>query len=374
MSPRERLRAAFYRQPCDFVPYAPHMDGYFFTSLDQEMQSKSGWDVQYELSGHILARIPIVRSTCAILLVGDALAPTDAPANVKHDTTIDGVKIVHTIETPVGSLRAEGHFAPESPTMPWIDRFRIQTVEDVKTFQYILERTEYKPVYKLFGLSENFVGDRGLTVVAGPPSPLAHMICQDMGMEAIAYMLADYPREMNEMLEVFHEKQKEMWRLMAESPADVFILTDNLSTTTTSRAQYREYYRRHVDDYADIVHAAGKKLLNHWCGRLTGFAPDIASARHDGITDITPLPTGDVDIVEARKTWAKNFVIVGGIDCTLYANGTAAEVEAYVEDLLGRMEPDRRGFILGSGDAVPYGTPPENLRIAGQVAARFPVD
>ncbi|GAG44558.1 unnamed protein product, partial [marine sediment metagenome] len=29
---------------------------------------------------------------------------------------------------------------------------------------------------------------------------------------------------------------------------------------------------------------------------------------------------------------------------------------------------------LGSGDAVPYGTPPENVRAAADAAARFPVD
>jgi len=50
------------------------------------------------------------------------------------------------------------------------------------------------------------------------------------------------------------------------------------------------------------------------------------------------------------------------------------EMEGYVEDLLTRMGPDRRGFILGSGDAVPFGTPPENVRAAAAVAARFPVD
>jgi uroporphyrinogen-III decarboxylase len=65
---------------------------------------------------------------------------------------------------------------------------------------------------------------------------------------------------------------------------------------------------------------------------------------------------------------------MGGIDPTLFARGTAAEVDAYVDDLLTRMAPDRRGFILGSGDAVPFGTPPENVRAATAAAARFSVD
>jgi len=41
MSPRERLRAAFYPEPCDHVPYAPHVDGYFFSSLDHHLRNGS---------------------------------------------------------------------------------------------------------------------------------------------------------------------------------------------------------------------------------------------------------------------------------------------------------------------------------------------
>jgi uroporphyrinogen-III decarboxylase len=65
---------------------------------------------------------------------------------------------------------------------------------------------------------------------------------------------------------------------------------------------------------------------------------------------------------------------MGGIDPTLFAQGAPQEMEAYVTDLLERMGPDRRGFILGSGDAVPYGTPPANLHAAADAASRFPVD
>ena len=156
--------------------------------------------------------------------------------------------------------------------------------------------------------------------------------------------------------------------MLAQAPADIYFIHDNLSTTTTSRAMYRRYDRAYVNDYADILHAGGKKLFTHWCGKLTGFAEDMAEARHDGISDITPPPTGDVDIAKARQ-----FVLMGGIDPTLFARGTSEDVGGYVADLLTSIGGDRRGFILGSGDAVPYGTPLENVRAAAAAAARFAV-
>jgi uroporphyrinogen-III decarboxylase len=136
---------------------------------------------------------------------------------------------------------------------------------------------------------------------------------------------------------------------------------------------YRQYDRRYVNEYADILHASGKLLITHWCGMLSGFAEDFAEARQDGISDVTPPPTGDLDVIEARRTWGRRFVMMGGIDPTLFAQGTPRQMEVYVTDLLEGMAPDRRGFILGSGDAVPYGTPPDNLRAAAEAAARFPV-
>jgi uroporphyrinogen-III decarboxylase len=81
-----------------------------------------------------------------------------------------------------------------------------------------------------------------------------------------------------------------------------------------------------------------------------------------------------LDIIGARRTWCSRFVLVGGIDPTLFTQGTAEEMDAYVDDLLERMGPDRRGFILGSGDTVPYGTSPAVLHTAADAAARFPVD
>lgn len=370
MTPRERLLAAFRRQPCDAVPFAPLLEGYFQASLPDGHERRVD-DIQFELAGHVLVRAHVLRLNTPLWLGAYA---ADLPSGIEQRVTTDRGDIILSVETPVGALTWRLRFAPESPYIPWIIENRIRTVEDVKTFQYLVERTTFEIWPEYFDRVRERVGDRGLVAILGPCSPLQQMINFDMGLERVVYMLADHPREMNEMLDTFHAKQVEMWKAMAEVPAEICFIHDNLSSTTTSRSMYRRYDRRYVNEYADILHAAGKMLITHWCGRLTGFAEDLAEARHDGISDVTPPPTGDMDIVAARKSWASPFVVIGGIDPTLFARGTPAQVEAYVEDLLTRMEPDRRGFILGSGDAVPFGAPPENVRAAARAAARVPVE
>jgi len=369
MTPQERLLAAFRRQPCDRVPFAPLVEGYFQASLPDGRERHIA-DLQYEMSGHVLIRAGTLRLNTPLWL---GAAATDLPPGIEQRLSTVNGDIVHTVETPVGSLTWRLRFAPESPYIPWVIENRIRTVEDVKVFQYLIERTAFWLDTDYFEGQRSYVGERGVVAIIGPTSPLQQMINFEMGLERVVYMLADHRDEVEEMLDTYHAKQLEMWRLMAEAPAEVAFIHDNLSSTTTSRAMYRRFDRPYVNEYADILHASGMMLITHWCGKLTGFAEDVAEARQDGISDVTPPPTGDLDIVEARRTWAKRFVLLGGIDPTLFALGTPWQMDAYVTDLLERMAPDRRGFILGSGDAVPFGTPPENLHAAAEAAARFPV-
>jgi hypothetical protein len=337
MSPRERLLAAFRRQPCDHVPFAPLIDPYLQASLP-DGQGRPLADIQYEMAGHVLIRAQPLCLNTPLWLGATAADLPDGIEQRAHN--VDG-DIVHTVETPVGSLS-------------WRLRFSLNA-ED-------------------FERQQSYIGERGLVAILGPTTPLQMMINWEMGVERVVYMLADHPDEMHEMLETYHAKQLEMWRLMAELPADIAFVHDNLSSTTTSRDMYRRYDRRYVNEYADILHNAGKLLITHWCGKLSGFSEDVPEGRQDGISDVTPSPTGDLDIIGARRTWCKRFVMVGGIDPTLFVQGSSQGMDAYVTDLLERLEPDRRGFILGSGDTVPFGTPPAILHAAADAAARFPVD
>ncbi len=370
MTPRERLLAAFRRQPCDRVPFMPLVEGYFQASLPDGAHRHIA-DIQYEMSGHVLMRLGTFGINTPLWLGAVA---RDLPTGIEQRAFKADGDIVHIVETPVGSLTWRLRFASESPYIPWVIENRIHTVEDLKVFQYLIERTAFWLDTDYFERQRSYVGERGVVAIIGPTSPLQQMINFEMGVERTAYMLADHPDEMREMLDTYHAKQLEAWRLMAEVPAEIAFIHDNLSSTTTSRAMYRGFDRPYVNDYADAFHAGGKLLISHWCGKLTGFAEDFAEARQDGISDVTPSPTGDMDIVEARRTWARQFILMGGIDPTLFALGTPQQMKAYVADLLERMGPDRRGFILGSGDAVPFGTPPENIHAAAEVAARFPVD
>jgi len=110
----------------------------------------------------------------------------------------------------VGSLTWRLRFTPESPFMPWVTQNPIRTAEDVQTFQYLVEHTDFRLSLRGFQEEKAYVGDRGIVAVLGPVSPLQQMVNFDAGLEQVAYLLADSPAEMNEMLDTYNAKQIDM--------------------------------------------------------------------------------------------------------------------------------------------------------------------
>jgi hypothetical protein len=110
------------------------------------------------------------------------------------------------------------------------------------------------------------------------------------------------------------------------------------------------------------------------CGRLTGFAGQLCQADQDGFIDVAPAPTGDVAFGEAKAGWAKDKVLVGGIDATAFTGLSPEEMRVYVRNRLVEIEEAAGGFhkfILGSGDALPSGAPVPVVRAVGEVVRDY---
>ena len=115
-------------------------------------------------------------------------------------------------------------------------------------------------------------------------------------------------------------------------------------------------------EYTEILHAAGKIHLVHMCGKVGGVLELIAEGPFDGIIDVAPPPTGDCDFRVAReKLCGAGKSLGGGIDCTAFVELAPEEMENHVFSRLCETAPGT-GYLLGSGDAVPFGVSIETLR------------
>jgi uroporphyrinogen-III decarboxylase len=161
-----------------------------------------------------------------------------------------------------------------------------------------------------------------------------------------------------------HESNLRGDEVIAASPAEVVIGYENTSTSFISPAIHRKYASPCINDYADLLHEHGKIYLTHRCGTLQALVDEIREERDDGVVDISPEPTGNLPLWEAKEAWPDK-VVLGGFDATFLTNWTTQQIRNYAREILERSNGLDR-LILGSADAVPKTARTENLRAVGE--------
>jgi len=137
-------------------------------------------------------------------------------------------------------------------------------------------------------------------------------------------MLTDVPGLFSKALAGIHENNKELLRRQVKSPGMAFISYENTGSTTMSPSVYTEFCEPYLNDYSDIIHREGKLHLIHACGKFKLFSNLIKRGSFDGVVDIAPSPTGDIELWEAKEGFG-NKVVTRGIDCTTFAMATPQE-------------------------------------------------
>ncbi len=377
MTSRERLLAVLRHQEPDRIPWAPLIDGYFTNSLLEKNMKMNVVEALRYIGADIMERhVPTFTS----LIHGIARFTSGPVSQGNIKITIERGKktgeVVRTFEMPTGSLRERFIFTKDSPFIPFPTEYKIKKREDLKVYKYLVENLEYEPYFNEFQKEADCIGEDGLATTSSPCTPLLHLLQIDMGLEKFYYYLSDYPKEMEELMSIMHERGKEVYRIIAESPAEVVIDHENTSTTLHSPKMYERYCLRQLNEYADILHKKNKIFLIHRCGKLQNLMNLIDRGKDDGTIDVTPFPTGDLNIGEAVKVWGKNKVVMGGIDPIAFTGLSPEEIKEYVKKLLKEVSPGDN-FILGSADATPYGTPIENLKAITEVieeCGTYPLD
>lgn len=369
MTSRERLLATLRGDPVDRIAWSPCVDGYFLSSLpenqkldEQELHKEVGSDA-------ILRHVPLYAST--------APATGGRAGNPRVESSVkslgDGT-LRFSYETKVGSLVEELRWDAMSPFTPWFVTRKLKTLEDIKIYMYALETMSVAPTSERFRSAVERLGEDGLVSADGPASPMEHLINSEMGLENFTYALADDPDTVEQCLALMHERNLEAYDILADSEAEVVVSYENLSTTLTSPTHYERYDQKHSNEYAAICRAGGKTYLTHMCGRLSGFAGPLSQADQDGFIDIAPAPTGDVVFGQAKASWARDKLLVGGIDATAFTSLSPEQMRVYALGRLIEIE-EKAGsfhkFILGSGDALPSGTPVPVIRAVGEAVREY---
>lgn len=306
MTGKQRLTNILNKQPIDRPAWTTTIDPSTRSLMSQEIREMEYLDF-YRLIG------------CDLLFLNELgglpeLQPLTPPCKqvtpqlqVEQTTLPDGTSR-HKIISPWGELVSESR---DHPT-----KYPVQSIEDVRIFTKIWESLRYEEqagAAESYARVEQALGDTGICADRPQPSPVQELLENDMGMLAFYYLLDDYPREMEKLLEVMHTRRLEEYEITARvSRNQVIIPMENTSSRLTSPAVYAKYSFPQIRDYVDIIHKHGKKAVIHMCGHLKALLGVIGKTGLDGINGLTPPPFGDTPFEDALDRLGEDIIILGG--------------------------------------------------------------
>lgn len=275
----------------------------------------------------------------------------DATVRVREETS--GHSSVRVWETPVGTLREESCYLPES-ACHGVTRHPVQTAADLDILIYLLEHRRLEPdnLADYRQRRELWAAYDGLPCLGLPRSPLSALAYEWAGIEALTFLLLDEPERVGRILALLEEQEAPVLEAVCEAAPPLVHFPDNLSSDNLT-GFYDEYlaptHRRRLAK----LHAAGVKAAVHLDGTVAGLLPKLVASGFDAIEALTPQPAGDLDVTDMRALAGSDRTILwGGVPGVMFAppykvDDMCRHVERVLE--LWKGEP----FVLGVADQVP---------------------
>jgi uroporphyrinogen-III decarboxylase len=265
----------------------------------------------------------------------------------------EGHKRYKEIKTPLGSIRECWEYIPSSYTEGPIEHF-LKTEADIPVLKYIYSNTRFEPDYDFAAKRKQQVGDQGVVLCYLPKSPFMHLLALEAGIMAVTTIALTLPEEFLELLEVMKKAFDQAAQIAVESPAEVLMIPENLSSEMVGPDFFELYMRAYQEEWTAKIRKAGKYSFIHIDGSLAGLLKQEASVGFSVLEALTPHPVGDLRWEElADFAGDSQSILWGGIPGAYFTpNVSEEEFERHVKHMLDIMVKEPR-YVLGVADQVP---------------------
>jgi hypothetical protein len=353
MNSKERIIAALNNEPIDRVPWSPFL-AYIWEHFPIEIRD-AGEAKFYQSVGSD----PLWR--------GAACPVKMHTPGIETISVQEGDVIINTSITPVGQLQTKAHYSPDGNTTFLVEH-PIKTPQDMKVQIWIEQNAEVwfddTDAKKHFNYTDNNGLSVGMLIPRGKTA-YQQMIEHHIGTEEMAYAHADYPELIDELWHAMVENDLKAARLAADSDYEYFLTWEDSSTQNYSPNGYRKYIASEITAWNEILAAKNKKYIQHACGHIRDLLPIMVEQGNFGVESISPQPTGNVSIAEARQLIGNDLAIIGGIEPVNFLNLNIDDLKIYVQDLLNSERG--RPFLLANSDSCPPGVAVEKFEMIGDL-------
>ena len=358
MTPRERWLAAIRMQPVDRLPFWPKLDGAYPMAQNAPFRDM-GLDDIHDWIG----------SDKHTWIAG---CTREARKRTNVETSQDSATRRTVYRSPHGDLQLVCRF--DGPSNSWHPvEFPVKTHEDIRLmtafFEDITVELDPDGLQKAKNRAAD-IGQEALTTNGIGESPLMNWVEWLAGVENAHLLLMDHQEDVEALFDAMHRVLVERTGLMCEhSPAAVFYLIENTSTTLISPDQYHRYCSRHVGEIASLTKAADRNLILHMCGHLKALLPELAKIPAQAFEAFTSPTLGNTTLLDGRRA-CPDKCLVGGTNAMLWTK-PADEIIATVEHDLDEL-PHHRGIVVTSAGVMPPLCKPETIRSVCEWVKAYP--
>jgi hypothetical protein len=345
MTPRERVLSVLRHEAADRVPWFGDLD-YWATALIhrglrpvgfKESADYLAWHRDLGVGFYLQGWFPMRLS-----VVGGSVEDRE-----------DDVVREKIIRTPRGTLRERWEWSAQTFSWAPVERL-VKTIEDLRVYRWVAEHADWEADYAHAARRGPQIGGQGVLLGYLHHSPLMQMVAIDAGIEFVAVADADEPDLLGATLAAWADSLEPAQRIAIASPAEVLMISDNLSSEVVGANLFERYLRPYYETWTPRIREAGKFSCVHLDGTLRGLLRRVSGCGFTFIEAMTPAPVGDVPVAAwASFRGVSDVVYWGGIPGTYFSPVTGdAEFERHVSEVLEAMRVDR-GMVLGVADQVP---------------------
>jgi len=279
---------------------------------------------------------------------------------VDREVKEEGDTTTVTYHTPVGSVSCKILYTEEMKksgiSISWVSEHVIKEPKDYRIVGYIFRNIKVHPDYENFLDYQKHTGDKGFVVAYGNngAGPMQHIMRDFLDATRFYLEMYDHAGEMRQLCEDMEPFFEQIFRVLADSPAEVILFGSNYDEMITYPPFFKEHILPYLQRFSDILHEKKKLLLCHCDGENQGLLDLIAESGMDIAEAICPHPMTKVTIADVKKAFTGKVTIFGGVPSVVLLKESMSdeEFERCMKNLFRQIAPGGR-FILGVADTTP---------------------
>ncbi|MFH1760913.1 MAG: uroporphyrinogen decarboxylase family protein [bacterium] len=269
--------------------------------------------------------------------------------NVKIENSSNGQETITIWKTPKGNLRQISRMAADHSMCT--KEYFLKSADDFHILEYIFMNSELIPNYKETENSLNVIGERGYLNLVINRSPMGKLLHDYMGIENLSYSLFDNLKQLEHLLQVILEHDRKVWKIAAEAPAKIAVMSDNMDEYLVSPEWYKTYFLPVYQEMNGVLHKGGKKVLTHMDGRMKNLLPMIKVTGFDVLDGCTPLPMNDFEPSDLAAALGRDQYAYCGIPAPFFIQKMEEQqILDFAQKIIDQMGDK---LILCIGDIMP---------------------